>query len=130
MEEELKLLQLAEEMNVTVEDDHLRWLRDGDLGGWFPGAQVILLRPGLGWRNRLHTLAHELGHAHHDHPAGHESRFERQADDFAANLLIDQHAYAEAEKMFGAHLGAIAAELGVTISLLIRWRAQHERKTA
>lgn len=123
MEMELKLLQLAEDMNVIVEDDRLGWLRDGDLGGWFPSARVILLSPGMGWRNRMHTLAHELGHAHHHHPAGHDPRFEAQADRFAAELLISPVEYEAAERLYGPHPGAIANELGVTVGIVNTWRA-------
>lgn len=130
MEMELKLLQLAEDLNVIVEDDRLGWLRNGDLGGWFPSARVILLHPDMGWRNRIHTLAHELGHAHHNHPAGHDPRFEWKADLFAANLLIDPDAYREAELTYGPSLGAISAELGVTRQIVAVWRDHYERKTA
>lgn len=33
---ELKLLELAENLGVRVEDDHAHRLCPGDLGGWFP----------------------------------------------------------------------------------------------
>lgn len=127
MEMELKILALAEQMGITVEEDRVGWLAPGDLGGWFPTARLILLQPGLGWRNRLHTLAHELGHAHYGHPRGHYPKHEIQADVFAARLLISEQAYAEAERIFDGHPGAIADELGVTRSLLATWQAHHER---
>lgn len=126
---ELKLLQLAEDMDVRVEDDS-GLLHSGDLGGWFPTQRLIVLRPDLGPRNRVHTLAHELGHAAHGDPAGHHLRYETRADLFAANLLIDPREYAELEIIYDGQIGAIAAELGVTVSLLATWRANQEMRIA
>lgn len=122
MDLELKLLQIAEGIGVRVEDDTGHRLRGGHLGGWFPRERLILLRTGLGPRNRLHTLAHELGHAVYDHPAGHHPRYEQRADLYAADLLIDPAEYAELEIIYDGHAGAIAAELGVTVHLLHVWR--------
>lgn len=127
---ELKLAQLAEDMGVRVEDDRTHRLRPGDLGGWFPDRRLILVRPTLGPRNRAHTLAHELGHAAHGDPAGHHPRYEHRADLYAANLLIDPREYRELEMMYDGHLGAIAAEMDVTVSLLATWRADQEKRTA
>lgn len=126
---ELKLLQLAEDMDVRVEDD-TGVLRPGDLGGWFPTQRLIVVRPGLGPCNRVHTLGHELGHAAHGDPAGHNPRYEARADSFAADLLIDPREYAELEIIYDGQIGAIAAEMGVTLSLLATWRANQEMRTA
>lgn len=126
---ELKLLQLAEDMDVRVEDD-TGVLRPGDLGGWFPTERLIVVRPDLGPCNRVHTLGHELGHAAHGDPAGHNPRYEHRADVFAADFLIDPREYAELEIMYDGQIGAIAAELGVTVSLLAAWRANQEMRTA
>ncbi|MEH0147430.1 ImmA/IrrE family metallo-endopeptidase [Corynebacterium sp. Q4381] len=120
---ELKLLRLAEDLDVRVEDDIGQHLQRGHLGGWFPDERLILIRTGLGPRNRIHTLAHELGHAASDDPAGHQSRYEMRADLYAANLLINPQEYAELEMIYDGHPGAIAAELGVTIHLLEVWQA-------
>ena len=119
---ELKLLQLAEDMDVRVEDD-TGVLRPGDLGGWFPAQRLIVVRPDLGPCNRVHTLAHELGHAAHDDPAGHHPRYEARADSFAADLLIDPREYAELEIIYDGQIGAIAAEMGVTVHMVETWRA-------
>lgn len=126
---ELKLLELADEMGVRVEEDH-GLLMPGDHGGWFPAERLIVVSPTLGPRNRVHTLGHELGHAHYGDPAGHHPRHEHRADVFAANLLIAPHDYAELEMMYDGQAGAIAAELGVTVSLLATWRADQEMRTA
>ena len=127
---ELKLARLAEDLDVRVEDDRAHRLRPGDLGGWFPNEKLIVVRPDLGPCNRVHTLAHELGHAAHGDPAGHHPRYEHRADLYAAELLIDPHEYAELETIYEGHLGAIAAEMGVTVSLLTTWRADREKRTA
>jgi len=127
---ELKLLEHAERLGVRVEDDRARRLRPGDLGGWFPKEQLIVVCPTLGPRNRVHTLAHELGHAAHGDPAGHHPRCERRADLYAANLLIDPREYRELEIMYDGQAGAIAADLGVTVSLLATWRADLEKRIA
>lgn len=127
---ELKLLEHAERLGVRVEDDRAKRLRSGDLGGWFPTERLIVVCPTLGPRNRVHTLAHELGHAAHGDPAGHHPRYERRADLYAAELLIDPREYAELEMMYDGHLGAIAADLGVTVSLLATWRANLEMRSA
>ena len=126
---ELKLLEHAERLGVRVEDDHAHRLRPGDHGGWFPQEQLIVVRPTLGPRNRVHTLAHELGHAAHGDPAGHHPRYEHRADLYAADLLIDQHEYAELEMMYDGQPGAIAADLGITVSLLATWRDHQEGLT-
>lgn len=127
---ELKLLEHAERLGVRVEDDRAHRLLPGDLGGWFPKEQLIVVCPTLGPRNRVHTLAHELGHAAHGDPAGHHPRYEHRADLYAADLLIDPHEYRELEIMYDGQAGAIAADLGVTVSLLATWRANLEKRTA
>lgn len=77
------------------------------------------------------ALAHELGHVHYGHdwrnPHDRE-RDEAQADRFAAELLIDERAYAIAEVMHG-EVSAIAAELGVPIKLLEIWRRKNSHLT-
>lgn len=126
--QELRLYKLAETLGVEIALDLYGVLQPTDLGGWFPRQRGILLRPGMGHRNRLHTLAHELGHAIHNHPEKPNQKQERQADDFAANLLIDTQKYRECEIMFDGNEGAIAQELEVTLSLLKHWKSIQERQ--
>lgn len=74
------------------------------------------------------TLAHELGHLAkgHDWSMEHDkARDERQADLYAARLLIDAQAYAAAENLFEGCVGSIAKELGVTRRLVELWRENH-----
>lgn len=89
-----------------------------------------MLRPDLGPCNRVHTLGHELGHAAHGDPAVHNPRYEARADSFAADFLIDPREYAELETIYDGQIGAIAAEMGVTVSLLATWCNHLERQTA
>lgn len=126
-EMELRILRLAEQLGVTIEDDRNGLLDRADLGGYFPAQKIILIAPDQSWADRLHTMAHELGHALYDHPAGHDPKHERLADEFAASLLIDPHAYVEAEQIHGPHLGGIAHELGVTVALVEVWRNLYQR---
>lgn len=130
MDRELKLHRLAESMDVDVGFDHAGILLPHDLGAWFPTERKILIRPHLGRRNYLHTLAHELGHAHHRHPAGHNSRYEGEADSYAAYQLIDPHEYAEAELLYDGLEGAIAQELEITLHLLRVWKSSYQTKAA
>lgn len=127
---EIKLLEHTERPGVRVENDHTGRLRTGDFGGWFPDEKLVVVCPALEPRNRAHALAHELGHAAHGDPPGHHPRHEHRADLYAANLLIDQQEYAELEMMYDGQVGAIAADLGVTVSLLTTWRDHHELRYA
>lgn len=91
----IALLDMASDINVWVDVDDVGWLEDGAAGGWFPEHDLILLAPGLHPVEQRCTLAHELGHATHGHHAGTSgwlhARQERQADQFAATLLIPQN---------------------------------------
>lgn len=74
------------------------------------------------------TLAHELGHLAkgHDWSMKHDkAKDERQADLYAARLLIKAKDYAEVEKIFDGCQSSIAKELGVTPGLLELWRENH-----
>ncbi len=128
MDQEHKLIDIADAMGIRVMLDTQNILHPGDLGGWFPNAHVILVAKGLGKGDYLHTLAHELGHAYHGHDGCYNPRQERQADRFAAELLIDPLAYKQAENLYSEHPGAIAAELGVARHTVMVWREIFERK--
>lgn len=80
-------------------------------------------------RQRL-TLAHEMGHWWHGHDwtRDHDrERDEAQADRWAAAALITPDAYCSAERLVGAHPGAIARELGVTRRIVELRRESLER---
>lgn len=106
---------------------------DGDKGRYY-GHRTISLRADLGHINFRCTLAHELAHValRHDPAATGwvAARQEREADKWAARLLITPEAYREAELAHGPHPGAIASELEVTTHLVNVWRDHYERTAA
>lgn len=84
--------------------------------------------------SRLYTdyqrevLAHELGHVHYGHDWRHphdRERDERQADAYAARLLISPLEYAAAEQIYGPHPGALAEALRVSVEIVEAWRNVH-----
>ena len=102
----------------------------GEKGRYYGGG-LISLRDDLGYVNWRCTLAHELGHyvlGHSPTASGWWSaRQEKQADQWAANLLITPDDYAAAENTHGPHAGAIASELEVTCHMVNVWRSNFER---
>ena len=106
----------------------------GEKGRWYSNTRTISIRRDLGWVNARCTLAHELGHALNNHDSRAEAwlrdRQEREADIFAANVLIDPSEYKNAELLYGPHPGAIAHELGVTNHLVAVWRNTHHTATS
>lgn len=101
----------------------------GEKGRWYSNTRTISIRRDLGWVNSRCTLAHELGHAFCGHDSRAEGWFkerqEHEADTWAANLLIGQDEYMDAELIHGSCPGAIALELGVTVHLVTVWAANH-----
>lgn len=77
------------------------------------------------------AIAHECGHHAHGHgwSAAHDvPRDEREADTYAARLLVSPVEYALAERMYGGHAGAIARELEVPVPLIELWRTEVLRR--
>lgn len=115
------LLRLAEEHGVRVVE------RAGPArGGFDPTTRTIRIQPGMSARTTRSVLAHELAHAVLGHapttaPALRQQQ-ERQADEWAARLLITPHAYAQAEEVRGPHLASLAFELDVTIELVVAYQ--------
>jgi Zn-dependent peptidase ImmA (M78 family) len=115
------LLRLAGEHGVRVVE------RPGATrGGFDPTTRTIRLNPGMSARTTRSVLAHELGHAVLGHtpstvPAVRRQQ-ERQADEWAACLLITADAYAQAEDARGPHLASLAFELDVTIELVVAYQ--------
>lgn len=96
-------------------------------GMYLHRRRVILLRKDLDYWKRRSILAHELGHAFYRDETHGDTRLERRADQWAAELLISKDEYKAAEIIHGSHLGAIAHELGVTPEIVETWRTIHER---
>lgn len=117
-----KLEELAEKMGITITAH-----TNGEKGRWYRNTSTISIRKGMHPTQTLCTLAHELGHAHHQHTpstnAWTHERQEREADRWAAALLIGEDAFINAERDCGGHEGAMAEELGVTIHLIRAWKA-------
>lgn len=93
-----------------------------DLGrrhGEIHSSGLVYINPHRTVDRQRVTLAHEMGHWVHGWLGGHQvERDERQADRYAARLLIAPDAYAAAEALVGEHPGALARELGVTRRLV------------
>ncbi|CAN7263340.1 ImmA/IrrE family metallo-endopeptidase [Microbacterium foliorum] len=109
----LELVRFAAAQGIELHAAHL----DEDvLGYWSPDEGRIYFDLQLTPDERDTTIAHELGHVHYGHRCDTE-RNERQADTFAASLLIDPRAYAQAEAT-NPDTHHIAEELGVTVELV------------
>ena len=126
----MDLNEVAAELGVTIAEH-----TGGEKGRWHRARRVVSLRRDLGPVNRRCTLAHELGHAALDHevrgdlPRWIVVRQDKDADEWAARLLISEVEYAVAESIHPAP-SAIARELEVTLHLLEVWQRLHERIAA
>ena len=122
------LEQLAAQLGAAI------ITHDGGEKGRYYGHGIISLRRGLGPKNYRCTLAHELAH----HSLGHDpaatgwvhDRQERQANEWAAKLLISPTEYATTETLYRPQLSLIAHELGVTVKVLKTWITLYERNAA
>lgn len=115
------LLRLAEERGIRVVE-----APGASRGGYDPERRTIRLSPGMSRRTTRSVLAHELGHAELGHaPTAHPTlsrRQERQADAWAARLLITPQDYALAESARGAHVPSLAFDLDVTVEIVTAYR--------
>jgi hypothetical protein len=87
---------------------------------WHPLTRTIYARHGLDSVTRVCAIAHELGHAYHNHDCSTPDN-EREADEWAANQLLDDGLVEEAAWECDSEPVAMAAELGVTVHLLRTW---------
>lgn len=105
-----------------------------DLGrrsGELTSSGLILVNQNRPAKMQRTAIAHECGHWVHGHDwtRDHDRpRDERQADLYAARLLITPTAYREAEQLVGTHVGALARELNVTVLLVELWRDAYLRQ--
>ncbi|MDF2805433.1 MAG: hypothetical protein K0S43_379 [Cellulosimicrobium sp.] len=119
-----QLLEVAAERGLYVEWDprlgsNLRGYYDCD-------ARTIVLNSRGSLTVQKYALAHELGHAWHNHawtgdPHA-DASAERLADEYAARLLIDPIEYVRAERLVGPHAGAIAYELDIAAEVVTVWQ--------
>lgn len=112
------LKAIAASLDVTLCIDTLE---EGLLGFYEPSEARVYFAHGLTPSEERSVIAHELGHVYYGHEHG-DDRNEREAETWAAQLLIDARDYAEAEKH--AHdLHSLAESLGVTEELVAHYRA-------
>lgn len=121
----MDMLGVARGRGIRVE-----WADLGARHGEY-GAGVITLNDNRPEKVQRIVLAHELGHAWHDHSPsevpGVVERQEREADEHAALLLVQRMDYVKAEHMYGPSVGAVAAELGVPARFVHRLRSVQRR---
>ncbi|MCQ9343546.1 ImmA/IrrE family metallo-endopeptidase [Corynebacterium kozikiae] len=112
------LEQKLEEMSISlIERPDLR----PDLNACYHDeTRSIVVRWGLDPVTRRCAIAHELGHFHHGHTCS-SPRAEREADEWAARALLSANLVEDAGRECDGAPSAIAAELGVTPTLLEVW---------
>jgi Zn-dependent peptidase ImmA (M78 family) len=110
----------AASLDVTV---HIGHLDDGRLGLYDAEAARVWISFGLTPSEQRSVLAHELGHVYFGHYCDTE-RAEREADRYAADLLICPETYATLERE-GMDAHAIADEMNVTVDIVHAYRAHH-----
>jgi Zn-dependent peptidase ImmA (M78 family) len=111
-----RIIAHAEAMGLRVAYRNL-----GRRTGYLFGGGLVVLNYRHHINAQREALAHECGHWFHGHDWSREhdvARDERQADQYAARLLISADDYARAEELCGTHPGALARELGVTRRLV------------
>lgn len=116
--------RVAEAQKIIVSEGKLKPHVNGL---WVPERRTVLLRWGMDHVTRRCTLAHELGHAHHGHVRTHDDRYdaraEREADRYAADMLINPVEYALAEEMYGCTVAGLAYHLDVVPRFIEIWRS-------
>lgn len=110
----------AAALDVTL---HLGHLSDGRLGVYEPEAAQVWISINLTPAEQRSVLAHELGHVYFDHRCG-SPRAEREADRYAANLLVCPEQYAALERE-GHDLHGIADAMDVTVDIVQAFREHH-----
>lgn len=108
-------------MGLKVEEKPLRGALNAVL---LPEGRIILneLRSEV---TKRYAIAHECGHWKYGHDWRKEhdrKRDEYQADRYAGKLLISPIEYAQAEKLFEGHVGAISRELLIPTHVLQIWQ--------
>lgn len=106
-------------INVFWRDD----LRNA--GNWHPKENAISLRTGLTESETRSVLAHEIGHAVLGHHCD-GTRAEREADEWAANMLLSARMVADCAKRWPESPEKWCDELQVTPDILRAWMAQSE----
>jgi Zn-dependent peptidase ImmA (M78 family) len=90
-----ELLAKAAEYGLEVHGSHLPHPK---VGSYIPELQRVYFDLSLTMPWRRSVIAHEIGHAHHGHLCD-STVNEKQADAFAAHLLVEPEWYAELEQI-------------------------------
>lgn len=114
--------KLAENHGITLQ---FTSKRTSPMAWWNPETRTIKVRDGLPYRKTRSLIAHELGHAYYGHTVS-TPKNERQADSYAAQILITEEAYRRAEEAYGTSIEKLAYELDVMPSIITAWRQNHE----
>lgn len=113
------LIALAAKYGLRVHGAHL----EGDkLGVYAPELRRIYFDLSCTYAERRSVIAHELGHHYYAHEDDSPAN-ERQADKFAAQLLVDPEWYAELEQV-NDDASAIADEMRVAPWVIEQYRRQ------
>ena len=104
-----------------VESDKVRF------GYFCRDTGTIVVPTGMPERLRRSMIAHELGHAVYGHTAS-TPKSERQADKYAARLLINEDDYRQAESTYGTDVETLAFILNVSPGLIEAWREYLARR--
>lgn len=111
------LLAMAARAGLEV---HAIEMPSGDLGYYAHDERRIYFNLRCTPAERRSVVAHELGHARYAHTCD-DAADDRQADIFAATLLVDPDAYADLEQI-DHHVEWIAEELNVTVEVVNDYR--------
>ncbi|MFD4957104.1 ImmA/IrrE family metallo-endopeptidase [Microbacterium sp. NPDC058389] len=116
-----RLLRHAAKLGVTV---HSARLEQGVLGEYYADEREVYFDLRLTPAEQRSVLAHELGHAFHGHryQCADNAVAERQADIYAARLLIDPEEYARHERV-NPDQHYLAEELDVTVDVVYAFEA-------
>jgi Zn-dependent peptidase ImmA (M78 family) len=115
-----ELWGVARRLGVRLVIAHLDEIEEDLVGFYDHDESTIYVEMNLTRAERHEVIAHELGHAKYCHTCASPSG-ERQANRFAASLLVDPLAYARAEAI-SHDVAFIAEELDVTPQIVRDYR--------
>lgn len=125
-EREQFLLETAHFYGATVRLATL----PGTVRGLYVHAQrLILIRAGMTAAQRVSTLAHEVVHARRGDHGPQSPTIEAHVDEEAAGLVITSLDYRDAARVHGDDPRALAAELDVTLGLIVAWQRRAVRES-
>ncbi|WP_382307367.1 ImmA/IrrE family metallo-endopeptidase [Herbiconiux sp. UC225_62] len=115
-----ELMGEALRLGIRIHLAHLNEIEPGLLGFYDHDDSAIYVEIGLTRAERREVIAHELGHAKYCHTCE-SATGERQANRYAASLLVDPDAYARAESI-SHDVAFIAEELDVTPQIVLDYQ--------